>query len=121
MILYWGRTAALTGMVLLGALAAERVTAPVPNMAQSTPLDAVQAPGNQAANPNPVASQTPSPQAPAAPPKTPAQPPAPSAGEGDQESPNELNVTVGKSLIVSTAQPIERISVGYGDVAEAPA
>jgi pilus assembly protein CpaC len=90
-------------------------------MAQSTALDAVQAPGNQAANPNPVAPQTPSPQAPAAPPKTPAQPPAPSAGEGDQESPNELNVTVGKSLIVSTAQPIERISVGYGDVAEATA
>jgi len=43
------------------------------------------------------------------------------AAEGTQDSPNELSVTVGKSLIVSTAQPIERISVGYNDVAEATA
>src|SRR5690242_4945203 len=43
------------------------------------------------------------------------------AAEGSQDSPNELSVTVGKSLIVSTAQPIERISVGYNDVAEATA
>ena len=41
--------------------------------------------------------------------------------ESDQESPNELSVTVGKSLIVSTTQTIERISVGFGDVAEATA
>jgi pilus assembly protein CpaC len=37
------------------------------------------------------------------------------------EAPNELVVTVGKSLIVTTARPIERISVGYNDVAEATA
>ena len=66
------------------------------------------------------AAQTPNPQQ-----VPPARPPASqTAGlptsEAGQESPNELPVTVGKSLIVSTAQPIERISVGYGDIAEAP-
>src|SRR5690242_5420995 len=67
--------------------------------------------------------QAATPQAPEAQPPKPQQPPAANlqAAEGTQESPNELTVTVGKSLIVSTAQPIERISVGYNDVAEATA
>ena len=43
--------------------------------------------------------------------------PAPPAGE----SPHELFVTVGKSLIVNSIADIERVSVGYGDVAEATA
>ena len=42
------------------------------------------------------------------------------AAEGP-EAPSELSVTVGKSLIVNSAQPIERVSVGYGSVAEATA
>jgi pilus assembly protein CpaC len=37
------------------------------------------------------------------------------------ESPNELSLTVGKSSIVSSDQPIERVSLGFGDVAEATA
>jgi pilus assembly protein CpaC len=41
--------------------------------------------------------------------------------QGSEESPNELFVTVGKSVIVNSAVPIERISVGFGDVAEATA
>jgi len=72
------------------------------------------------------APQTPAPQAPApqaAAPQTPQTPPPgpPIPAEGGAEAPNELVVTVGKSLIVTTAQPIERISVGYNDVAEATA
>jgi pilus assembly protein CpaC len=67
--------------------------------------------------------QTPSPQAAGVQAPGVQQPPAasPQAAEGSQEVPNELTVTVGKSLIVATAQPIERISVGYNDVAEATA
>ena len=38
-----------------------------------------------------------------------------------EESPNDLFVTVGKSLIVNSELPIERVSVGFGDVAEATA
>jgi pilus assembly protein CpaC len=38
-----------------------------------------------------------------------------------QESSNELFVTVGKSVIVNSALPIERVSVGFGEVAEATA
>lgn len=67
----------------------------------------------QVANPQVANPQAPNPQ------QTP--PANLQAAEGTQESPNELSVTVGKSLIVSTAQPIERISVGYNDVAEATA
>jgi pilus assembly protein CpaC len=37
------------------------------------------------------------------------------------ESPNDLSVAVGKSSLVSSQQPIERVSVGFGDIAEATA
>src|SRR5690242_20458013 len=67
----------------------------------------------QVANPQATNPQPPTPQ--------PTPPANLQAAEGTQDSPNELSVTVGKSLIVSTAQPIERISVGYNDVAEATA
>lgn len=59
------------------------------------------------------------------------QPPAPApqqeparpveSAEQGQTSAHELFVTVGKSLIVNSAAAIERISVGYNDVAEATA
>jgi pilus assembly protein CpaC len=42
-----------------------------------------------------------------------AQPPA--------ESPNDLTIVAGKSALVSSEKPIERISVGFGDIAEATA
>jgi pilus assembly protein CpaC len=35
-----------------------------------------------------------------------------------QEAPSELFVNVGKSLIVNSSRPIERVSVGLGDIAE---
>lgn len=38
-----------------------------------------------------------------------------------EESPNDLFVTVGKSVVVESALTIERVSVGFGDVAEANA
>jgi pilus assembly protein CpaC len=41
--------------------------------------------------------------------------------QADQESSHDLSVGVGKSVIVSTQMPIERVSVGYGDFAEATA
>jgi pilus assembly protein CpaC len=37
------------------------------------------------------------------------------------EAPNSLSITAGKSVVVSSEQPIERVSVGFGDVAEATA
>ena len=37
------------------------------------------------------------------------------------ESPDDLSVVVGKSALVSSDQPIERVSVGFGDIAEAMA
>ena len=37
------------------------------------------------------------------------------------ESPDDLSIAVGKSALVSSDQPIERVSVGFGDVAEARA
>jgi pilus assembly protein CpaC len=43
------------------------------------------------------------------------------AQQSGDESQNELLVTVGKSLIVNSTLPIERVSVGFGDVAEATA
>jgi pilus assembly protein CpaC len=43
------------------------------------------------------------------------------AAQQPAESPNELVVTTGKSVIVNSALPIERVSVGYGDFAEATA
>lgn len=36
-----------------------------------------------------------------------------------QEAARELVLTVGKSLLVNSAAPIERVAVGYGDIAEA--
>ncbi len=41
------------------------------------------------------------------------------AGQTTEESPNELFVNVGKSVIINSAVPIERVSTGYGDTAEA--
>jgi pilus assembly protein CpaC len=38
-----------------------------------------------------------------------------------QESPDDLSLTVGKSALVSSDKPIERVSVGFGEVAEATA
>src|SRR5205823_7251994 len=46
---------------------------------------------------------------------------SPPSGQGTEEAPNDLFVDVGKSLIVDSALPIERVSVGFGDVAEATA
>ena len=37
------------------------------------------------------------------------------------ESPNDLFVTAGKSVLVDRELPIERVSTGYGDVADAAA
>ena len=48
-----------------------------------------------------------------------AQPPAAEATYAD--STNELSVTVGKSVLVDCAQPIQRVAVGVGDIAEATA
>jgi pilus assembly protein CpaC len=51
-----------------------------------------------------------------------APPPAPSTGAASaQDSANDLTVGVGKSVLVDCAQPIERIAVGSGDIAEATA
>lgn len=50
------------------------------------------------------------------------QPPAPQAApQTSGESANELFVTAGKSVVVDSAVPIERVSVGFGDFAEANA
>jgi pilus assembly protein CpaC len=47
---------------------------------------------------------------------------APAAAETTyQDSTNELSVTVGKSVLVDCAQPIQRVAVGVGDIAEATA
>lgn len=45
----------------------------------------------------------------------------PGQAAAEADSPHDLSVGVGKSVIVSSAQPIERVSVGFGDVAEATA
>lgn len=57
-----------------------------------------------------------------------AQEPAPNQGANAarsgrvaEESPNDLFLNVGKSVIVDSALPIERVSVGFGDIAEATA
>lgn len=44
-----------------------------------------------------------------------------SPGSAAQDSANELEVGVGKSVLVDCARPIERIAVGSGDLAEATA
>jgi pilus assembly protein CpaC len=54
-------------------------------------------------------------QAPAAPPS------APTEGVRFQDSTNELSVTVGKAVLVDTAQPVQRVAVGVGDIVEAMA
>lgn len=48
-------------------------------------------------------------------------PPQQSAEIASQDSANDLSVTVGQSVLVDTAQPIVRIAVGLGDIAEATA
>lgn len=49
--------------------------------------------------------------------------PASSQTEGVrfQDSTNELSVTVGKAVLVDTAQPVQRVAVGVGDIVEAMA
>jgi pilus assembly protein CpaC len=42
-------------------------------------------------------------------------------GQPGQELPNDLLVTVGKSVLVDSSLPIERVAVGFGDIAEATA
>ena len=51
----------------------------------------------------------------------PQRPAAPAANQAVPESPNELFVNVGKSVVVDSSLPIQRVSVGFGDVAEATA
>ncbi len=46
---------------------------------------------------------------------------APNAAKAPEESPNDLFLNVGKSVIVDSSLPIERISIGFGEVAEATA
>jgi pilus assembly protein CpaC len=45
----------------------------------------------------------------------------PTAESTYEDSTNELSVTVGKSVLVDCAQPIQRVAVGLGDIAEASA
>jgi pilus assembly protein CpaC len=45
----------------------------------------------------------------------------PSAGARFEDSTNELSVAVGKAVLVDCAQPIERVAVGQGEIAEASA
>ena len=44
-----------------------------------------------------------------------------SAGATFEDSTNELSVAVGKAVLVDCAQPIQRVAVGLGDIAEATA
>jgi pilus assembly protein CpaC len=46
---------------------------------------------------------------------------SPSAGARYEDSTNELNVEVGKAVLVDCAQPIKQVAVGTGEVAEATA
>ncbi len=41
--------------------------------------------------------------------------------QGAAQAPRDLILTVGKSLVVASATPIERVAMGFGDVAEARA
>jgi len=43
------------------------------------------------------------------------------APQTTEESPNDLFVNVGKSVIVNSDQPIQRVAIGFGDIAEATA
>jgi pilus assembly protein CpaC len=42
-----------------------------------------------------------------------------SAGSNSAESPNDLSIAVGKSAVVTSDRVVQRVSVGFGDVAEA--
>ncbi len=53
-------------------------------------------------------------------PQTPAQQAPPTQVSG-QDSSNDLFVTVGKSVLVDSAQPVVRIAIGVGDIADATA
>ena len=44
-----------------------------------------------------------------------------SAGATFEDSTNELSVAVGKAVLVDCAQPIQRVAIGLGDIAEATA
>jgi len=48
-------------------------------------------------------------------------PPSPSAAASVDDSANDLYVAVGKTVLVDTAKPIARVSLGLGEVAEAHA
>jgi pilus assembly protein CpaC len=50
-----------------------------------------------------------------------AAPSADTEGVRFQDSTNELSVTVGKSVLVDTAQPVQRVAVGVGEIVEAMA
>jgi pilus assembly protein CpaC len=50
-----------------------------------------------------------------------AQPAVNQAAQTASESPNDLFVTAGKSVLVDSEIPIERVSTGFGDVADATA
>lgn len=52
--------------------------------------------------------------------QTPGSPQQP-AGAPGQDSANDLVVTVGQSVLVDTTQPIVRVAIGMGDIAEATA
>ncbi len=47
--------------------------------------------------------------------------PSSPAGATLQDSTNDLSVTVGKTVLVDCAQPIARVAIGLGDIAEASA
>lgn len=50
-----------------------------------------------------------------------APPSSPAAGATSQDSTNDLSVTVGKTVLVDTAQPIARVALGTSEVAQASA
>ncbi len=50
-----------------------------------------------------------------------AAPAAQAGGSSIQDSSNELSVGVGRTVLVDTAQPIKRVAVGLGDIAQASA
>src|SRR5579864_2109604 len=125
MIFHHRRTALLAVLILSVASGAQTPNSPASRGGAAVANAVAQASSPQTANPQPPDAQAAAPQVQTPSPQTPTAQQTPAANlqaaEGSQESPNELSVTVGKSLIVSTAEPIERISVGYNDVAEATA
>jgi pilus assembly protein CpaC len=73
----------------------------------------MQAAHAQAAQSQPASSQAAPPQA--------APSPVPSSGVSFEDSTNDLTVGVGKAVLVDCAQPIHRVAIGVGDIAEAMA